>query len=932
MAESAVNILIKSIEFLLKHPGSVIGGVRHEISHVKLELESIASFIIDAGKCKQQNESLNVWVVQVRDVAFEAEDIIDEFLYHVDSMKKGGFSGRIFGVFYLPKVLWLRNKTALELRRIRGEIKDIAKRSKRYDLSHMEGSLGVGSNSHHSAGSVQNIGESSLFIENDEVVGIDEVRDSLVSSLEGEEAHRVVISVAGMGGSGKTTLVAKAYTSLTVKKNFDCSAWVSVSQNNMIEDLLRKLISEFFNGKEDMVPKNLESMDYRQLVETLVKFLHKKRYVVVFDDVWNNNFWRQISVALPDDKNRSRIIITTRNEDIAAFPYGPGGNHVFRLKPLADDYAWRLFCNKAFSSQPNCQCPPELEKIGRELVKTCEGLPLAIVALGGLMGSKDRSELKWREVYDSLSWHISNNKLLDEVKTVMLMSFNDLPYYLKNCFLYCCRFPMKEWIGAGRLIRMWMAEGFLEEKSSLNPEEVGKIYLKELISRNLLQVVKHQSFIRPKVCKLHDLMWELARSISERENFLSICSAEELEKDEIRARRLSVQNVDGTFKMNGNLTHVRSFSMFNFKGEKSLLDDLLSRFRLLRVLELNDAKVDSLPNELGKLFNLRYLSLCGTGIKELPMSVNRLRKLQTLDIRRTEVNSLPNGITELHNLRHLLAYGKKIAADHFAYFKGVKVPGKLWKLKNLQVLNCIEANGDIARKIRKMAKLRRIELTCVKEEYMKDLCSSIDKLKFLHHILLMAVDENEILKLDGVSETRSNIFRKVTLVGKLNNVPRWFSSMLNVMHLHLHWSQLPEDQDFIPCISQLPSLEHLVLVNAYSSKKQLLFISGFQKLEDLQVSCSLELEEMVFLEGVMPNLMRLHIHDCPKLKEVPQGLEHLTNLELMNLKAASSELVESIRSKESSSRSKVRRIPSIKHYYEADGVHAYESLSLDFVS
>ncbi|CAN4077298.1 unnamed protein product [Withania somnifera] len=927
MAESAVKILIMSIEFLLDNPGYVLGGVRHEISKVKHELESIGSFIKDAEKCKNQNEGVYVWVVQVRDLAFEAEDIIDEFSYRVDSLKRSGFAGRLVGVFYFPKVLWLRHKIVLDLRRIRADIKDIAKRSKRYDLSHMEAASSVGSNSDRSCNYMQNIGESSLFIGNDEVVGIDQVRDSLLSRLEGEETHRIVISVAGMGGSGKTTLVAKAYTSLTVRKNFDCCAWVSVSQNNTTEDLLKKLISEFFNGEEDLIPKNLKSMDYRQLVETLVKFLHKKRYVVVLDDVWNNNFWRQISVALPDDKKRSRIIITTRNEDIAAYPYGPGGIHVFHSKPLADAYAWRLFCNNAFSSQPNCQCPPELEKIGRALVKKCEGLPLAIVALGGLMGSKDRSELKWKEVYDSLSWHISNNNLLNEVKTVMLMSFNDLPYYLKNCFLYCCRFPMGEWIGAGRLVRMWMAEGFLEENNSLNPEEVGKIYLKELISRNLLQVLKHQSFIRPKLCKLHDLMWELAHSISERENFLSICSEEESKIDEIRARRLSVLNVDGTLKMSGDLAHVRSFSMFNSNGESnSLLDDLLSRFRLLRVLELDDAKVDSLPYELGKLFNLRYLSLSGTGIKELPTSMNRLRNLQTLDIRRTEVSVLPAGITELHNLRHLLAYGKEIGAEHFAYVRGVQVPGKLWKLKNLQVLNCIEANTDIARKIRKMKKLRRIELTNVKEEYMKNLCSSIDKLKFLHHLLVMTVDANAILKLDDLSEAPF-IFRKVTLIGKLSKTPRWFSSMLSIMHLHLHWSQLPEDQDPISCISQLPSLEHLVLVNAYTSKKQMLFESGFQKLEDLHISCLPELDEMVFLEGVMPNLVRLHIHNCPKLKEVPVGLQYLTNLERMNLKAISSELIESIRGKGSGGRSKVGRIPSIKHYYESDGVNMYVSLS-----
>ncbi|CAN4076090.1 unnamed protein product [Withania somnifera] len=764
MVESAVNILIISIEFLLHNPGYVIGGVRHESWKVKLELESIGSFIKDADK------------LQVRDVVFKAEDIIDEFSY-CDSLKRSGFSGQC----------WMR---------IRAEIKDIRKQSKRYNLSHMVAASVVGSNS-----------KSSLFIQNDEVLGIDQVKESILSRLEVKETHYIVISVPGMGGSGETTLVVKAYTSLTVRKNFDCCACVSVSQNNTTEDLLKTLISEFFNGEEDLIPKNLKSMEYRQLVGTLVKFLHKKRYVLVFDDVWNNYFWRHISVAIPDDKNMSRIIITTRNEDIAAFPYGPGGTHVFSSKPLADAYTWRLF-------QPNCQCPSELEKIGRALVKKCEGLPLAIVALGGLMGSIDRSELKWREVYESLSWHISNSNLLDEVKTVMLMGFNDFPYYLKNCFLYCCRFLMGEWIRAGKLIRMWMAEGFLEENSSLNPEKVGKIYLKELISRNLLLVQKRQSFIRPKLCKLHDLMWELA------------CSRISYE---MKARRLSVLNVDGTLKMSGGSTHVESFSMF----------------RLLRVLELDDAKADSLPNELRKLFNVRYLSMNGTGIKELPTSVNQLRNLQKLVIRRTEVN---------------------LSAHHFAYVRGVQVSGKLWKLKNLQVLNCIEVNADIARKIRKLTKLRRIELTNVKEEYMKNLCSSIDKLKFLHHLLDMTGSPFR--------------FRKVTLVGKLTRTPCWFSSMLKIIHLHRS--------------HQLPSLEHLVLVNAYTNKKQLFFESGFQKLEDLHV---------------------------------PEGLQYFTNLEQMNLKSISSELVENIRGEGSTGRSKVRRIPSIKHYYEVDSIHMYVSLS-----
>ncbi|KAI3468553.1 hypothetical protein Pfo_025216 [Paulownia fortunei] len=902
MAETAVGILKFTIDLILLSPSFDFGGVRHQVSKIKLELESMNSFLRDAERYKDGNEGLCCWVTQVRDAALKAEDVLDEFLYHLYSVKRGGFVGFLHKAVIFPKEIWKRYLTVNQLKEIKHEIKGIAKRSKRYDLSHIEEDPIF----HHSLNYAQNIGETSFFVEGAEVVGIEEENEQLLKWLTEGEKQRSVISIAGMGGSGKTTLAAHAYNSHAVKTSFDCFAWVSVSQNYMIEDLLRNLINEFSNARSDFPSVTLTTRNYKQLVETLVNFLQDKRYIIVLDDVWSNILWKQASVALPDHKNGSRVIITTRKEDKASYPYG-AGSHVLHCKPLAKDEAWTLFCNKAFCNEASSSCPPELEDIAWELVEKCEGLPLAILALGGLMASKDRSELKWKEVYNSFSWHISNNSMLDEVKTILLLSFKDLPYFLKNCFLYCCRFPIEHWVGAGRLIRMWMAEGFIEERKGLCPEDVGKIYLRELISRSLLQVEKHNSFLRPKLCKLHDLMSELARFVSERERFLSICYPQDLEV-EITARRLSFHAIESTLQLGHDMRYVRSFSAFNVKNQDNLpMDNLLLNFRLLRVLELLDAPIDYLPRTLGKLFNLRYLGLKGTKISELPNSVGRLRNLQTLDIRRTQVKVLPKEIGKLRKLRHLLIYACP-DEEGFYYIRGLRVPNSIVKLKQLQVVNCIEANSDIVRKIGELSQLRRLELTNLEEEDGRHLCVSIEKMTGLHHLLLMARDENQYLQVERLSSTPL-VLRKLTLAGRLSDVPGWFGLLRNVIHLHLHWSQLTQDP--IPCISKLPVLERLTLINACShDKKQLCFNAGFLRLEDLYIGYFSELVEIIICEGAMPSLVRMNLHDSAKLKRVPQGIEHLSCLQRLHLKNVSEELIESIHGEESVDHSRVKHISS----------------------
>ncbi|KAL7205169.1 hypothetical protein ACSBR2_018156 [Camellia fascicularis] len=446
MASPGVDLLIGRIVSALGSAASLIGGVRDELNQLQQELSSMRSFLKDADRTTTQTEGEKTWVDNVRDLTYKAEIIIDEFMYHMSKQEvQGKFRRLLCQIVYAPKNLWVRHRIATQLQEINNTIKAIPERNQRYGVDRVGGAIsgsgsgfgsGSGSGSHDHQGQKPNNAEDTLFVKDDDLVGIEDAKRRLLGWLMDKELQRAVISVVGMGGSGKTTLVAKAYNNQTVKQHFHCYAWITVSQTYVVDDLLRSMIKEFYSATEEAVPLDLSSKSHKELLEMLSNYLKSKRYLVVLDDVWSQNLWQHISVSLPDEGKGSRVILTTRNEDVASFNFGVK-RHVHHINPLGVDDAWDLFCMKAFSSNRSRCCPKELESLAHDLVAKCEGLPLAIAALGGVRSTK-HMELDWRKAYNSLSWELSNNPELEAVKTILLYSFNDLPYQLKHCFLYCC--------------------------------------------------------------------------------------------------------------------------------------------------------------------------------------------------------------------------------------------------------------------------------------------------------------------------------------------------------------------------------------------------------------------------------------------------------------------------------------------------------------
>ncbi|KAE8664606.1 Detected protein of unknown function [Hibiscus syriacus] len=273
-----------------------------------------------------------------------------------------------------------------------------------------------------------------------------------------------------------------------------------------------------------------------------------------------------------------------------------------------------LFCKKAFVGKGGIR-PPYLEPSARNLVAKCQGLPLAIVALGGLMASKN-SVAEWDGVYNNLNRELSeNDTYFERLKYISLLSYHDLSYTLKQCFLYCCIFPEDYVIQRKRLIRLWMAE---EEEWIWEAQSV----------------------------EMHDILREFAVSISKSIKFVAKSDGkEEVEDDGIR--RWSIEAKGNEMKAASGIALSRVRSLFVLavdETSKSSFNRLPSGFKLMGVLDLDNTPIKELPDEL------------------------------SLVMKETQIKELPAGIVKLKNLRYLIAYGYNVYPGDFGYWFGLVVP------------------------------------------------------------------------------------------------------------------------------------------------------------------------------------------------------------------------------------------------------------------
>lgn len=411
-----------------------------------------------------------------------------------------------------------------------------------------------------------------------------------------------------MGGIGKTTLAKTIYNNLLIKQHFDIHAWATISQQYKAEDILSQLISS--HGKSS----DVKSV---QLGLQLHKTLSGRRYLIILDDVWSVQVWDRVKLFFPDNGNGSRVVLTTRVSNVAK----ECGSSCFTMNLLDEDKSWKLFREKAFQHE---DCPPHLEKIGKDIVKLCRGLPLSIVVIGGSLLKSPRNIGYWKDVARDIK-SSPNSREKQESLDVLYSSYNHLPPHLKPCFLYTgvfrCGFSS---IPVSKIIQLWVAEGFIKPNGARLLEEIAEDYLKDLVDRNLILVGKRHDDGKIKSCDVHDLLRDLCLQVGEQQDFVHVT------KDGIRGTKRRLM----------------------FDRSMSETRNVLFKQRLLRVLNLGYSFT---PEELFGCVNLRYLAFKYKKDLLLPTSVCLPWNLQTLiiDIQHSKAVVAPTEIWKMRQLRHV---------------------------------------------------------------------------------------------------------------------------------------------------------------------------------------------------------------------------------------------------------------------------------------
>ncbi|CAN4120643.1 unnamed protein product [Withania somnifera] len=674
MAEILYGLAAEILKILGSLAAEQVGsicGLTDELPRFYATVSSIQSVLIDAEEQQGSSNQVRDWIMRLKKVFIEADDLLDDFATEVTHRKFVNKAGIFFSI---SNPIIYNLKISHRFKSVRRNLDLIARDMASLNLVERSQSLLL------DPYSVQlNLDrETYSFVPDSEVIGRNDNKKKIVDLLLDSEVEEnvVVISIVGLGGLGKTTLAQCVYNDKVIKENFDERLWVCVSDVFEVKMIAEKIV-ESGRGRKD----NYLQLDVVQ--NDLQKMLDGKKYLLVLDDVWNEDAlkWSRLKNMLIGGAKGSKILLTTRSDVVAEVS---GTVHQHKLGDLAKEEARRLFEKMAF------ECNKEIEnsnlvEMGKEIMRKCGGVPLAIRTVGSLLRLK-RTEDEW--VYFKNQDLSSVTREGNNVMAILRLSYNHLPQHLKICFAYCSLFPKDFKIQRFDLIDMWIAQGFIQPTTSnrVNVEDVANSYFMDLLRRSFFQETEEsESFLH--LYKMHDLIHDLAKEVADRE-FFSIIKAEDTEIVPDQTLHASC-----LFQIDGSLAFPNSFykkhlnlrTFIYLKDDRytvmsnSTLERMISSFARLRILHLGQLNIQFLPQSLGGLKHLRYLSIFSGSIVTLPNSITKLHNLQVLKLVACyKLKKFPRDIWRLVSLRRLVCKHCE-SLTH--------IPPGLWQLAHLMHLD-----------------------------------------------------------------------------------------------------------------------------------------------------------------------------------------------------------------------------------------------------
>ncbi|GLT95469.1 hypothetical protein SLE2022_131490 [Rubroshorea leprosula] len=848
--------------------------VREEVPKLRNLLPKIHAVLKDAEQEQVTSELGKLFLVELRDLAFGLEDILDEL--ELDAKRKLIASPKAStSITHKLKPKWFKH------REIASQIKKITAR-----LQHFE----VEKNTLYSINPAVNVEASSskavagrsldsAMPESHIVYGRESDKEKIFELFDDEGNHGgySVIPIVGMGGLGKTTLAGLVYYDDEKLKDygFELKAWVCVSDVFDVDQITRVILRQVTGKKYDVE-------DLFSLQQDLKKELSGKKFLLVLDDIWNDEYrpWDVLQRPFSQGAPGSKIIVTTRNMVVAKTMRAD--DKVYNLDLLPEDECLSLFARHALD-QDNFDSHPELEGVGREIVEKCKGLPLAVKVLGGLLRGKPYHQ-EWEDLLNRELCNLPEGQ--SGVSAVLKLSYNRLPPHLKACFSFCAIFPKDYEFDKNELVLLWMAQGFLQQPSQgmQQMHDRGHQCFNDLLSRSIFQpsIRDRSQFM------MHDFISDLAQEVAGE----ICCSLDQLSLGDNKARHLSFTpfeyNVLKRFEVLNKKKTLRT--LLRLKGykyhymAKEVVVGILPQLMCLRVLSLGG--VQELPNSIGDLKHLRYIDLSYSSIQSLPESVGSLLFLQTLILHEcggltrlpatignlidlhyldiTDTPSLTEIPLEVAKLKSLVLLPKFILgkADSGLRLKDLKnltgLQGRL-SISNLHNLLDIEDAKDV--------KLYNMKLDDLSLEWASVCSASLSKVKDFQ--ILECLKPGQRLERLTINCYGGEEF------------PSWIG---DPSFSQLKFLELRDCQNCtsLPSLGQLPQFKELIIKG---SKVATLTGDGDKFSSG---NCFLSLEKLVLedccLLGKLPqeltSLKRLLIVRCPQLMYSPVSLPSLQSLSI----------------------------------------------------
>ncbi|XP_019178951.1 PREDICTED: putative disease resistance protein RGA3 [Ipomoea nil] len=814
-------------------------GVEKEIKNLSSKLKKIREVLGDAERRSFKEKGVKLWVEEIQDFCYEVEDVLDEWNTRSrrQQMERSFLPAASSSCFHFKRFVMHRD-IAKKIKKLDSRLDQVMKDKDLYNFVAVTHNSDVQESKRVAT-------TTTSFVDASEIQGRDidasNVIRELVKDDEGEEAIRngngpLVISIVGAGGIGKTTLAQLVYGDQQIKTHFHERVWVCVSHPFDQIKIAKAIVESTTKSSENLSDR------LQVLLEKIQSTLSQKRFLLVLDDVWTEQYskWEPLKNSLKVGLPGSRILVTSRSERVARMM---ASVYLHRVKLISDFDAWMLLSRISFSGRSGEAYSEKLKDIGQKIARRCRGLPLAVKVMGSLLRLKDTEE-EWQNVLSKLDIKFWN---LEEVETDLFphlyLSYDDLTSEMKRCFSYCAVFPKDYEIEVDKLIRIWMAQGYLTTTngSSDRMEQKGREVFGNLAMRSLFQDLEKDDRNSNIIsCKMHDIVYDFAEFCTRNECY-SIGSRHEDKVKIEKLRHLSWQKT-GRLMDPASICDVIG-KLCSFFAEhlspEQLTHDLFNHLKSVRVLGLRGCKLQKLPKEVGNLHHLRYIDLSYSKVEKLPDAICFLDNLQTLDLEGCEcLSKLSEGIGNLSHLRYIDLSKSNID----------ELPDTICSLDNLQTLN-LGGCKRISRLPQGIGKLRRLKYIDLSKCNINELPDTICNLDDLQTLNLRACK-------------------------RFSRLPEGIGNLRHLRFIDLNWSKVEELPN---TICSLDNLEILNLGGCQHLSRLPEGIGNLRHLRYIDVSWS-KVEELPNAICFLDNLQILNLTGCQCLSKLPEGIENLRNL------------------------------------------------------